>query len=125
MRPIVDIQLKRVYDPVDTSDGLRILVDRVWPRGMTKAQVQADLWLKNVAPSTALRKWFGHDRSKWEVFRRRYFEELDAQPEAWTLLLDKVAHGRVTFLFSARDTEFNQAVALTDYLLASSGGNSG
>jgi uncharacterized protein YeaO (DUF488 family) len=121
----VDIQLKRIYEPADPQDGLRILVDRVWPRGMTKAQVQVDLWLRNVAPSTALRKWFGHDRSRWEVFKRRYFAELDSQPEVLAPLIEKAAQGRVTFLFAARDLEFNQAVALTDYLLASSDKNPG
>lgn len=113
----MDIRLKRVYDPADPGDGLRILVDRVWPRGMTKAQVRADLWLKDLAPSTALRKWFAHDRSKWALFERRYFAELDAQPEVVAPLIEQAAKGRVTFLFAARDTEFNQAVALEHYLL--------
>ncbi len=114
----MDIHWKRVYEPADPNDGLRVLVDRVWPRGMTKEQVQADLWLKDVAPSTALRKWFGHDRLKWEIFKQRYFIELDAKPEALARLLDEAAKTRVTLLFSARDTECNQAVALMDYLLA-------
>lgn len=121
----MDIQCKRVYEPADPHDGQRVLVDRVWPRGMTKEQVQADLWLMDVAPSTALRKWFGHDRKKWEIFKRRYFLELDAKPEALTMLLDEATKGRVTLLFSARDTEYNQAVALNDYILARSGRGSG
>lgn len=90
---------------------------------MTKAQVQADLWLKDVAPSTALRQWFGHDRSKWEAFKRRYFSELDAKPEAVARLLEEAAKGRLTLLFLARvflarDAKYNQAVALRGYLLS-------
>ncbi|MBZ0155426.1 MAG: DUF488 domain-containing protein [Alphaproteobacteria bacterium] len=113
----MDIRIKRVYEPPDSQDGFRVLVDRVWPRGMTKERAQADLWLKDAAPSTALRKWFGHDRAKWEAFKSRYFSELDAQPEAVTKLLDQAAQGRLTLLFSAHDTEYNQAAALREYLL--------
>ena len=116
-----DIRTKRVYEQADPQDGFRVLVDRVWPRGMTKEQVQADLWLKDIAPSTALRKWFGHDRSKWEEFKRRFWVELDAEPEAAAQLLAAAAKGRLTLLFSARDTECNQAIALRDYLLARAG----
>lgn len=87
---------------------------------MKKESAQADLWLKDVAPSTALRKWFGHDRSKWEVFKGRYFSELDAKPEAVARVLDRAARGRVTLLFSARDAECNQAVALREYALSRS-----
>ncbi|HWP02875.1 MAG TPA: DUF488 domain-containing protein [Gemmatimonadaceae bacterium] len=117
---MTDIRTKRVYEPATPHDGFRVLVDRVWPRGMTKEQVQADLWLKDVAPSTALRKWFGHDRAKWEAFKRRYFSELDARPEAVARLLDRAEKGRLTLLFSARDAEYNQAVALREYLLSRS-----
>ena len=87
---------------------------------MTKEHVHADLWLKDVAPSAALRKWFGHDRSKWEAFKSRYFLELDAQPETVAKLLDEPAKGRLTLLFSARDAEYNQAIALREYLLSRS-----
>ncbi|MGI9294265.1 MAG: DUF488 domain-containing protein [Pseudomonadales bacterium] len=114
----MDIRTKRVYEPINPRDGLRILVDRVWPRGMTKAQVQADRWLKDVAPSTALRKWFGHDRLKWRAFKDRYFSELDAKPETMEALIDEAVKGRLTLLFSARDIECNQAVALREHLLA-------
>jgi uncharacterized protein YeaO (DUF488 family) len=118
---MADIQTKRVYEPADPQDGLRVLVDRVWPRGMTKEQAHADLWLKEVAPSTSLREWFSHDRSKWEAFKERYFSELDANPHAVGRLLDEAAtKGRLTLLFSARDVECNQAVALREYLLAMS-----
>lgn len=114
----MDIQTKRVYEPINPQDGIRILVDRLWPRGMTKEQVHADQWLKDLAPSTALRKWFGHDREKWETFRARYFSELDAKSEAMETLIDKAVKGRLTLLFSARDTECNQAVALREHLLS-------
>ena len=114
----MDIRTKRVYEPTDSHDASRILVDRVWPRGMTKEQVGADLWLRDVAPSTDLRKWFSHDRSKWGTFKSRYFLELDAKPEAVERFFDAAAKGRLTLLFSARDVECNQAVALREYLLS-------
>jgi uncharacterized protein YeaO (DUF488 family) len=116
-----NIQTKRVYEPADRHDGFRVLVDRVWPRGLTKEQVRADLWLKDAAPSTALRKWFGHDRSRWETFKNRYFLELDAAPHAVATLLEEAAKARLTLLFSARDAEYNQAVVLKEYLLSRSG----
>lgn len=122
---MLDIHTKRVYEPTDPDDGLRVLVDRVWPRGMTKAQVQAGLWLKDVAPSTPLRRWFGHDRARWDDFKRRYFSELDGRPEAVARLLDAAANGRVTLLYSARDVECNQAVALREYLLSRSNESGG
>lgn len=112
----MDIRTKRVYEPTDPHDGFRILVDRVWPRGMTKEQVRADLWLKDAAPSTALRKWFDHDRSKWETFKDCYFLELDAISEIEKGYFDKMVKCRLTLLYSARDVECNQAVALRDYL---------
>lgn len=113
-----DIQTKRVYETAGSGDGFRVLVDRVWPRGMTKERVLADLWLKEAAPSANLRKWFGHDRTKWEEFKSRYFMELDAKPQIVAKLLEEAAKGRITLLFSARDTQYNQATALRDYLLA-------
>jgi len=114
----MEIQTKRVYDPFDKKEGIRVLVDRVWPRGMTKERLQADLWLKDAAPSTALRKWYGHDRSRWEEFMNRYFSELNAKQEVVEQLLELAAKGRLTLLFSARDTQYNQAVALKEYLIA-------
>jgi uncharacterized protein YeaO (DUF488 family) len=115
-----DIRTKRVYEPAEPDDGVRVLVDRLWPRGMTKEKVQASLWLKDVAPSTPLRKWFGHDRAKLEEFRHRYLAELDAEPGVVKRVLDEVEKGRVTLLYSARDTECNHAVVLRDYLLSHS-----
>jgi uncharacterized protein YeaO (DUF488 family) len=94
-----------------------VLVDRVWPRGLKKEQVKADLWLKDAAPSSALRKWFAHDPSRWEAFKTRYFDELDARTEPVARLLDLAGRGRLTLLFSARDVEHNQAVALKSYLI--------
>lgn len=113
----MDVQVKRVYSPVEKDDGTRILVDRMWPRGMTKERVKADLWLKDVAPSTELRKWFDHDRSKWEEFRSRYASELDGAP-AIEQLLELATEGPVTLLFSARDEQYNHAVALKEHLVS-------
>ncbi|MGR9046570.1 MAG: DUF488 domain-containing protein [Gammaproteobacteria bacterium] len=113
----MDIRTQRVYTAAHPDDGYRVLVDRVWPRGLSKERVQADLWLKEAAPSHELRKWFGHDRSRWETFKSRYFSELAARPDAVQRLLDEAANGRLTLLYSAKDTECNQAVALMEYLL--------
>ena len=121
----MDIRTKRVYEPRKPQDGFRILVDRVWPRGKTKQQVDADLWMKDAAPSTALRKWFDHDQSKWEMFCCRYFVELDAKAEVVEQLLDKAAQEPLTLLFSARDVNFNQAIGLREYLLSQTRKNLG
>jgi len=110
------INVKRVYSPAGKEDGIRVLVDRVWPRGMRKEQLQVDLWLKDAAPSTALRKWFGHDPSRWIPFKKSYFRELEERPQAVQQLLELAAAGRLTLLFSARDMDHNQAVALKEYL---------
>lgn len=113
----MDIQVRRVYDAAAADDGWRVLVDRVWPRGLSKAQVRADAWLKDVAPSTALRQWFAHDRAKWDEFVQRYTAELDANAEALEALRVAARRGRLTLLYGARDSEYNQAVALRAYLL--------
>jgi len=110
------IRLKRVYDPPEPQDGRRFLVERLWPRGMRKDALSLDAWAKEVAPSTALRRWFGHDPKKWEEFQRRYFAELDRKPDAWRLLLDAARRGTITLLYSARDTDHNNAAALRTYL---------
>jgi uncharacterized protein YeaO (DUF488 family) len=114
----MEINLKRVYDPVSPDDGFRVLVDRLWPRGMTKEKLRAALWLKAVAPGTELRKWYGHDRAKWEEFRHRYLAELEGRPEAAEPLLEAAGRGRVTLLYAARDKECNHAVVLREYLIA-------
>ncbi|MDH3442287.1 MAG: DUF488 domain-containing protein [Deltaproteobacteria bacterium] len=110
------ILLKRVYDAMNISDGRRILVDRVWPRGMTKERLRADVWLKSVAPSTGLRKWFKHNPAKWNGFKDRYFLELDRNPEGVATLMEALGSGTVTLIYSAKDSDHNQAVALREYL---------
>lgn len=110
------IQLKRVYDPAAKNDGTRFLVERLWPRGLKKDAVQVEAWLKDVAPSTELRQWFSHDPAKWPEFRRRYFAELKAHPQAWQPLLATARRGRVTLVYSSHDTEHNNAVALKEFL---------
>jgi uncharacterized protein YeaO (DUF488 family) len=112
------LKLKRAYDPAAKADGTRILVERLWPRGLSRAKVHVDTWLKDVAPSTDLRKWFGHDPEKWPQFRERYFRELDARPEAWQQILSKARRGLVTLIYSSHDTLHNNAVALQEYLQA-------
>ena len=109
------IETARVYDS-PAGRGRRFLVERLWPRGMKKEALAIDAWLKEVAPSAALRQWFGHDPAKWEEFRRRYERELDANPGAWRPILEAARTGPVTLLYSARDTGHNNAVALKRYL---------
>ncbi|MCC6238137.1 MAG: DUF488 domain-containing protein [Dehalococcoidia bacterium] len=112
------IAIKRVYDPPAAEDGQRVLVDRLWPRGISKARIQIDAWIRDLAPSTELRRWFNHDPARWEEFQRRYREELRA-PERAALLDDLAARARaqrVTLLYGARDTEHNEAVVLRDLL---------
>jgi uncharacterized protein YeaO (DUF488 family) len=110
------IQVKRVYDRPEPDDGSRFLVERLWPRGMKKEELTMTGWLKEVAPSAELRRWFSHDPAKWEEFRRRYFVELESHPEVLQPIRDAARHGNVTLLYSARDTEHNNARALKAYL---------
>ncbi|MGI6296608.1 MAG: DUF488 domain-containing protein [Armatimonadota bacterium] len=110
------IKLHRVYDPVEPSDGKRVLVERLWPRGISKERAALDLWLKDIAPTPELRTWFGHDPEKWEEFRSRYWEELKHNPEPVQKLREIVAEGDVTFVYSAHDTEHNAAVVLKDFI---------
>lgn len=109
-------KIRRCYDPPEADDGQRILIDRLWPRGVRRQDLAADLWLKEIAPSNELRHWFGHDPTRWEEFRRRYFAELDANPEPLAKLRDRITIGPVTLLFAAKDEAHNNAVALRDYL---------
>jgi len=111
-----DIQVRRIYENAQASDGTRVLVDRVWPRGVTKAAARLDLWLREVAPSAALRRWFGHDPERFEAFRARYEEELASNHEAIAQLRALLSAGRLTLLYGARDEAHNQAVVLADYL---------
>ncbi|HKS97616.1 MAG TPA: DUF488 domain-containing protein [Terriglobia bacterium] len=112
------LQLKRAYEPTAPSDGTRYLVERLWPRGMKKEALRLDAWLKDVAPSDALRRWFSHDPAKWTEFRRRYTAELDASTAAWQPILAAARRGTVTLVYSAHDTEHNNAVVLREYLEA-------
>jgi uncharacterized protein YeaO (DUF488 family) len=111
------IQLKRAYEPPTRDDGVRILIDRLWPRGMTKESAAIDEWFKDVAPSTELRQWFGHDPARWQEFRRRYARELRQNPEHLSKLRERARQGRVTLVFSAHDEAHNDAVVLRDLLL--------
>lgn len=111
------IKLKRAYDEAAKNDGFRVLVDRLWPRGVSKDDADIDLWIKDLAPTDELRKWFGHDPDKWSEFHTRYTKELDALGDALEPLRDAVKkHGTVTLVFGAKDTEHNNAVTLKDYL---------
>ena len=116
---MLDIQIKRVYEPRSADDGQRVMVDRVWPRGISKAALKDAIWLKEIAPSTELRKWFDHRAERWRQFCMRYAAEFDRNPDAVAKLRDRCARGRVTLLYSARDLEHNQARALAEYLQAS------
>ncbi len=110
------IAVKRAYEASSRADGKRFLVERLWPRGIKKDALVIDAWLKDVAPSTALRQWFAHDPAKWEEFRRRYFRELEKHRAALEPIIAAARHGTVTLVYSAHDVEHNNAVALRDYL---------
>ena len=110
------IQIKRAYDAPAPEDGFRYLVDRLWPRGIKKEALKLDGWLKDVAPSTELRRWFAHDPEKWPAFRQRYFEELEANPEAWQPLLETARSGKLTLVYAKKDTQHNNAAALKAFL---------
>lgn len=110
------IYLKRAYDPAARRDGLRILVDRLWPRGVSKEKAQLDLWLKEIAPSTELRKWFNHDPEKWAEFRRRYRSELKQKGDVLLLLKHCTTESAVTFIYAAHDEEHNHALVLKEFL---------
>jgi uncharacterized protein YeaO (DUF488 family) len=112
----VNLRIRRVYDSPRTDDGLRVLVDRLWPRGLTKERARVDLWLKDIAPSTELRKSFGHDPTKWEMFREAYSKEIAANGRQVSILSEKIDEGDVTLLYGARDQEHNEAVVLRDYM---------
>jgi len=110
------IAVRRVYESPRADEGARFLVERLWPRGMRKESLHMDAWLKDVAPSDALRRWFGHDPAKWIEFRERYFAELDGKPDAIQPIVEAARRGNVTLLYSAHDTEYNNAAALKEYL---------
>lgn len=110
------IEIKRVYDTSQKKGAYRVLVDRLWPRGLRKDEVQLNLWLKDIAPSDTLRKWFGHDRAKWEQFKRRYFQELERKQDLIDQMINDAKGRPIVLLYGARDTKHNQAIALKEYL---------
>ena len=114
----IELRLKRAYDEPDKADGQRILVDRLWPRGLSKEKAHIDHWEKEIAPSDELRRWFGHDPEKWSEFQRRYREELRANGEAVTALRGRIGGKAATLVYAAHDAEHNNAVALRDFLIS-------
>lgn len=113
---VVKIRIKRIYEKPSHEDGVRVLVDRVWPRGVSKEEAKLTLWHKEIAPSTALRKWFGHDPDRWDEFRRKYRAELDDNAEEVKHLRDTLGRGTATLLYGAKDEAHNQAIVLAEYL---------
>ena len=118
MKKYAEIQIRRVYEPAAESDGKRFLTDRLWPRGLKKEALRIDGWLKEVAPTDKLRKWFGHEPAHWDEFQKRYRTELAGQVENWQILLAATKKGKVTLLFSARNVEHNNAAVLKSFLEA-------
>lgn len=110
------LQIKRIYEPAAEEDGTRILVDRLWPRGVSKEEAHIDFWLKDIAPSAELRRWFGHDPDKWDAFRQRYLAELQSNPTAVDEFRRKIGGSTATLLYGAKDTEHNNAVVLRDFI---------
>ncbi|WP_298215079.1 DUF488 domain-containing protein [Acidocella sp.] len=115
-KSILQIRTKRIYDPPDPSDGTRVLVDRLWPRGLSKESAALTLWLKEIAPSPELRRWFNHDPARWQEFIHRYRAELASNETAVNEIRDLLKHGPLTLLYGAHDTEHNHAIVLADYL---------
>ena len=116
----MSIAVKRVYDPPSSSDGLRVLVDRLWPRGLSKAAAKIDLWARELAPSTELRRWYAHEAKKWPGFKRRFFTELKARTETLDLLRRETRKRKVTLLFASKEPRLNNAFALKQFLEARS-----
>lgn len=110
------IALKRIYEAAEPADGRRVLVDRIWPRGVAKEAAKVDEWIREIAPSAALRKWFGHDPKKWEEFKRRYFRELDGREDLTEDLRRQARQKRLTLVYAAKDEQHNNAAALKEYL---------
>ena len=112
----MEIRIKRSYEPPDDDDGYRILVDRLWPRGISKEKGKIDFWPKELAPSTELQRWYSHDAEKWSEFKSRYFAELETNAELLNELLDNLGKGKVTFVYSSKELHLNNAVALKEYI---------
>ena len=117
----MNIKIKRAYEEPNEDDGVRILVDRLWPRGLTKEKAGIDLWLKDIAPGTELRRWFAHDPDKWKVFRRRYETEISHNPDLVKVLKQKAREGTITLIYGARDEKHNEALVLKEFLERSQG----
>jgi uncharacterized protein YeaO (DUF488 family) len=116
LKKVMEIKIKRAYERPSSTDGSRILVDRLWPRGISKVKAKVELWPRELAPSTELRRWYGHDPEKWSDFKSRYFSELDGNPEMVEELLEHVRKGKVTFVYSSKEQQLNNAVALKEYV---------
>ncbi len=114
----MDLKLKRIYEPAEKDDGFRVLVDRLWPRGLNKENAAFDHWLKAIAPSAELRKWFNHEATKWKEFQKKYKKELEANKEAVSELKKYLAKGNVTLLYAAKDEAHNQAIVIKDFVLS-------
>ncbi|MDE2590854.1 MAG: DUF488 domain-containing protein [Patescibacteria group bacterium] len=112
----MNITIKRIYEKSSTTDGKRVLIDRLWPRGLTKEKAKIDVWLKDIAPSTELREWFGHDPVKWSEFKKRYLTEIKSNSTAMSQLEELLKKGKVTLVYAAKDKEYNDAVVLQEYL---------
>jgi uncharacterized protein YeaO (DUF488 family) len=110
------IKIKRIYESPSAGDGFRVLVDRLWPRGLSKEKAKVDLWLREISPSNELRKWYGHDPEKWGEFKQRYYQEIGSKQEAIDLLLKKAKKGTMTLLYGSKEEKLNNAVALKEYL---------
>jgi uncharacterized protein YeaO (DUF488 family) len=110
------IKIERIYNNPRANNTFRILVDRLWPRGLSKDKVKVDLWQKDIAPSNSLRKWFSHDEKKWDGFKARYFKELEKNSESVNTILDKVNEGPITLLYGSKEEKYNNAIALKEYL---------
>jgi len=110
------IKIKRIYEPPSKDDGFRILVDRLWPRGLSKDKAKVDLWLKEISPSYELRKWYGHEPEKWVEFKRKYLKEIEGKKPEFDLLRQKTKGGTITFLFSSKEEKLNNAVALKEFV---------
>lgn len=110
------IRLKRAYDPPSRDDGKRILIDRLWPRGLKKEEANIDEWVREIAPSNALRKWFGHDPRKWETFKKKFFNELDEHEEIIEKILDILKSSSITLVYASKEERFNNAIALKEYI---------
>ncbi len=113
----MDLNLKRVYEQPSSKDGVRILVDRLWPRGLSKEKVKIDHWMKNISPSSELRKWYNHDPKKWNEFKERYFSELNSNIDMLNSLIEVVKNNKSTLVYSSKEEEFNNAVALKEFLV--------